>query len=109
VSRRREAAKLNCRQVRTKSELENARQSRVVFPCITMYYFVLWEPRDRSYLLNEAVENFISEQKRFAAMVEEGLEASRNGELIDHEEVAAMVETWEGERAETEVGARARA
>jgi RHH-type rel operon transcriptional repressor/antitoxin RelB len=65
--------------------------------------------RDRSYLLNEAVENFISEQKRFAAMVEEGLEASRNGELIDHEEVAAMVETWEGERAETEVGARARA
>jgi predicted transcriptional regulator len=50
--------------------------------------------RDRSYLLNEAVESYLSEQRRFAAMVEEGLEASRKGELIDDEEVGRMIESW---------------
>jgi predicted transcriptional regulator len=50
--------------------------------------------RDRSYLLNEAVEGYLSEQRRFTAMVEEGLEASRKGELIDDEEVGRMIESW---------------
>jgi predicted transcriptional regulator len=50
--------------------------------------------RDRSYLLNEAVESYLSEQRRFAAMVEEGLEASRKGELIDDDEVGRMIESW---------------
>lgn len=50
--------------------------------------------RDRSYLLNEAVESYLSEQRRFVAMVEEGLEDARNGRLIDHEEVEAMIESW---------------
>ena len=50
--------------------------------------------RDRSYLLNEAVESYLSEQRRFRAMVEEGLEASRKGELIDDEEVGRMIESW---------------
>jgi predicted transcriptional regulator len=53
--------------------------------------------RDRSYLLNEAVENYLREQRRFAAMVEEGLEASHRGELIDDEEVGRMIETWIGD------------
>jgi predicted transcriptional regulator len=55
--------------------------------------------RDRSYLLNEAVENYLGEQQRFAAMVEEGLEASRKGELIDHEDVGRMIDSWATERA----------
>ena len=50
--------------------------------------------RDRSYLLNEAVEGYLSEQRPFAAMVEEGLEASRKGELFDDEEVGRMIESW---------------
>jgi predicted transcriptional regulator len=50
--------------------------------------------RDRSYLLNEAVESYLSEQRRFAAMVEEGRQASRQGELIDHEEVGALIDSW---------------
>jgi len=50
--------------------------------------------RDRSYLLNEAVETYLSEQKRFAAMVEEGRQASRRGELIDHEDVEKMIDSW---------------
>ena len=50
--------------------------------------------RDRSYLLNEAVLTYLSEQQRYIAMVEEGLEASRKGELIDDEEVGRMIESW---------------
>jgi predicted transcriptional regulator len=53
--------------------------------------------RDRSYLLNEAVESYLSEQQRFVAMVKEGLRASENGELIDDEEVGRMADSWEVE------------
>ena len=57
------------------------------------------QDRDRSYLLNEAVENYLGEQRRFAAMVEEGLEASRKGELIDDEDVGLMIDSWVREKA----------
>jgi predicted transcriptional regulator len=50
--------------------------------------------RNRSYLLNEAVETFLSEQRRFAALVEEGLKASRKGELIDDEDMGAKIDSW---------------
>ena len=65
--------------------------------------------RDRSYLLNEAVETYLAEQQRFVAMVEEGLRAAERGELIDHEEVGRMIDTWETEeRAKQEkAGAKA--
>jgi predicted transcriptional regulator len=53
--------------------------------------------RDRSYLLNEAVENYLSEQQRFAAMVEEGREDIRNGRTFSQEEVERMVDQWERE------------
>jgi predicted transcriptional regulator len=55
--------------------------------------------RDRSYLLNEAVETYLSEQRRFVALVEEGLGASRKGRLIDHEEVGAMIDSWVRKKA----------
>lgn len=51
--------------------------------------------RDRSYLLNEAVESYLSEQRRFAAMVEEGREDIRSGKTFTHEEVERMVSEWE--------------
>jgi predicted transcriptional regulator len=51
--------------------------------------------RDRSYLLNEAVESYLSEQRRFAAMVEEGLEDMRNGRSFTDEQVERMVDDWE--------------
>jgi predicted transcriptional regulator len=50
--------------------------------------------RDRSYLLNEAVEAYLSEQRRFAAMVEEGLEDLRSGRSFTHDEVERMVDEW---------------
>jgi predicted transcriptional regulator len=48
--------------------------------------------RDRSYLLNEAVESYLGEQRRFAAMVEEGLEDIRNGRTFSQEEVERMAD-----------------
>jgi len=62
--------------------------------------------RDRSYLLNEAVESYLSEQQRFAAMVEEGLEASKKGEVIDHEDVGRMIDSWVREKASRKSGDR---
>jgi len=48
--------------------------------------------RDRSYLLNEAVEIYLSEQRRFAAMVEEGLEDMRKGRFFTDEQVEQMID-----------------
>lgn len=50
--------------------------------------------RDRSYLINEAVESYLSRQRRFVEMVEEGLRASEMGALIDDEEMGAKIESW---------------
>ena len=65
--------------------------------------------RDRSYLLNEAVENYLREQARFRALVEEGLEASRKGELIEDEDLGAMIESWTRQASAPKKKARARA
>jgi predicted transcriptional regulator len=51
--------------------------------------------RDRSYLLNEAVDIYLSEQRRFAAMVEEGREDIRSGRTFSQEDVERMVGEWE--------------
>jgi predicted transcriptional regulator len=51
--------------------------------------------RDRSYLLNEAVDSYLSEQQRFVAMVNEGREDIRAGRTTSHEEVERMVDEWE--------------
>jgi predicted transcriptional regulator len=51
--------------------------------------------RDRSYLLNEAVGNYLDEQQRFSAMVEEGRNDLRNGRAFSQEEVERMVGEWE--------------
>jgi len=51
--------------------------------------------RDRSYLLNEAVGNYLSEQRRFSAIVDEGLEDIREVRTFSHEEVEQMVGKWE--------------
>jgi len=50
--------------------------------------------RDRSYLLNQAVESYLSEQRRFRAMVEEGFEDMRTGKFFTHEEVEQMIDKW---------------
>jgi predicted transcriptional regulator len=63
--------------------------------------------RDRSYLLNEAVAGYLSEQQRFAAMVEEGIRSAEAGELIDDEEIGSRIDTWETEYSAREKQVRA--
>jgi predicted transcriptional regulator len=65
--------------------------------------------RDRSYLLNEAIDAYLSEQRRFVSLIEEGLEASRKGDLIDDEDVAVMIDSWTQTKATGQKKARARA
>ncbi len=65
--------------------------------------------RDRSHLLNEAVESYLSQQRQFVAMVKEGLRASKDGETMDDEEVGALIESWASEKpAKKKKKARAR-
>ena len=45
--------------------------------------------RDRSYLLNEAVEQYLSVHEYHLRQIKEGLAQARAGKLLDYEEVKA--------------------
>lgn len=55
--------------------------------------------RDRSYLLNEAVASYLEDHAHFAALVEEGLQASRESRLVDHEDVMRLADSGSVERS----------
>ena len=48
--------------------------------------------RDRSYLLNEAVDQYLSVQEYHLRQIKEGLAQARAGKLVDYEQVKA---DWE--------------
>jgi predicted transcriptional regulator len=50
--------------------------------------------RDRSHLINEAVESYLVQQRRFVAMIKEGLRASKNGETIDDKALGDLIGSW---------------
>jgi len=50
--------------------------------------------RDRSHLLNEAVESYLNQQRRLVAMVKEGLRASKNGKTIADEDLDDLIGSW---------------
>ncbi len=50
--------------------------------------------RDRSYLLNEAIDGYLAYQQECLAKIQEGIAAADRGELIDHEDVMKMVRSW---------------
>ena len=50
--------------------------------------------RDRSHLLNEAVESYLSQQRRLVAMVKEGLRASKDGKTIADEDLDGLIGSW---------------
>ncbi|MGO8933581.1 MAG: CopG family ribbon-helix-helix protein [Terracidiphilus sp.] len=50
--------------------------------------------RDRSHLLNEAVESYLDQQRRFLALVNEGLRASKRGETIGDEDLDGLIGSW---------------
>jgi predicted transcriptional regulator len=56
--------------------------------------------RDRSYVLNEVVESYLHEQRRFAALVQQGLQASEQGRLIEDEDVLRLMDSWSMEHGE---------
>jgi predicted transcriptional regulator len=54
--------------------------------------------RDRSYLLNEAVEAYLDVQQWQLAQIKESLKQADAGELIDHEKVRKMAAGWKRRR-----------
>ena len=55
--------------------------------------------RDRSYLLNEAMDNYLAYQRDCMAQIEKGLDDIRQGRWIDHEVVVKRMEARIRERA----------
>jgi predicted transcriptional regulator len=49
------------------------------------------QDRDRSYLLNQAVDNYLELQQYHMALIEQGVREADAGDLVDHSEVEKMV------------------
>ena len=50
--------------------------------------------RDRSYLLNQAVEAYLDVQQWQLAQIREGLKQADAGSLVDHGKVRKLAATW---------------
>ncbi len=50
--------------------------------------------RDRSHLLNEAVESWLDQQRRFVAAINEGLRASKSGKTVADENLDDLIGSW---------------
>ena len=49
------------------------------------------QQRDRSYLLNEAIDHYLDLQQYHIRLIEEGIREADAGELVDHEQVSKLV------------------
>jgi RHH-type rel operon transcriptional repressor/antitoxin RelB len=49
------------------------------------------QDRDRSYLLNQAVDNYLDLQQYHIQLIEDGIRQADRGELVDHRDVEKMV------------------
>ncbi len=52
------------------------------------------QQRDRSLVLNEAVDQYIALSDYHRELIEEGIRQDDAGELIDHNEVRSMAAQW---------------
>jgi predicted transcriptional regulator len=50
--------------------------------------------RSRSWFAARAIRHVAEQEARFLAFVEEGRAATQRGEIVEHEEVEAMIESW---------------
>lgn len=50
--------------------------------------------RDRSYLLNEAVESYLEVQQWHVEQIKAGVRQADRGKLIDHSDVKRMAARW---------------
>jgi predicted transcriptional regulator len=49
------------------------------------------QDRDRSYLLNQAVDNYLDLQQYHIELIENGIREADTGDLVDHSEVKKMI------------------
>jgi predicted transcriptional regulator len=56
------------------------------------------QQRDRSFILNEAVDQYLSLQEYHLALIDEGIRAADAGQFIDHSEVVTMAASWSRKR-----------
>jgi predicted transcriptional regulator len=47
--------------------------------------------RDRSYVLNEAVEHYLDLNEYHVRLIEKGIAAAKAGKFVEHDEVKKMV------------------
>jgi predicted transcriptional regulator len=52
------------------------------------------QQRDRSFILNEAVDQYLSLQEYHLALIDEGIRADDAGDVIPHSDVVKMVASW---------------
>jgi predicted transcriptional regulator len=52
------------------------------------------QQRDRSFILNEAVDQYLSLQEYHLALIDEGIRAADAGDVIPHSEVVKMAASW---------------
>jgi len=48
--------------------------------------------RDRTYLLKEAVENYLELNEYHVSLIEKGRKAAKAGQFIEHEDVKKMIQ-----------------
>src|ERR1035437_4876709 len=56
------------------------------------------QQRDRSFVLNEAVDQYLSLQEYHLALIDEGIREADAGHVIPHGEVKKMVASWSRKR-----------
>jgi predicted transcriptional regulator len=56
------------------------------------------QQRDRSFILNEAVDQYLSLQEYHLALIDEGIREADAGHVIPHGEVKKMVASWSRKR-----------
>jgi predicted transcriptional regulator len=52
------------------------------------------QQRDRSFILNEAVDQYLSLEEYNLAMIDQGIREDDAGDMIDHSEIKKMVASW---------------
>lgn len=52
------------------------------------------EGRSKSWLIREALEDYLAKQKELEKLTTEGLEAARSGDIVEYSEVTAELDQW---------------
>ena len=52
------------------------------------------QQRDRSFILNEAVDHYLSIEEYNLALIDQGIREDDAGDMIDHSEIKKMVASW---------------